>query len=90
MDDAATAEVPARGGRRAPGLVHREWPAHGGQAKADLTLSRKSGGGFSAGDAGLGLLHRGEHAFTEVQVFPFPYTPVEGISKLAHLNGELA
>ena len=65
-----------RGGRRAPGT----WSAGssrrtGGQAKADLTLSRKEWGGFSAGHAGLSLLDRGEHAFTEIQAFPLPTPP---------------
>jgi hypothetical protein len=47
-------------------------------------------GGFSAGHSGLSLLHRGEHAFTQIQACPLPHASVEGISKLAHLNGELA
>jgi hypothetical protein len=47
--------------------------------------------GFSAGGhSGLSLLNRGEQAFTENQAFPLPHAAVEGISELAHLNGELA
>ena len=87
MDDAATAELPARG-RRAPGLVHREWPAHGGQAKVDLTLSRNERGGFS-GHSGLSLLNRDVHALTEIQAFPLSRAPAEGKPDLVHLNGEL-
>jgi hypothetical protein len=43
----------------------------------------------STGPSGLGLLNRGEHAFAEIQAFPLSPAPVEGISELAHLNGEL-
>ena len=59
-------------------------------SEADLTPTRNERGGFSASHSGLSLLHRGEHAFTEIQTFPLSRAPVEGISKLAHLNGELA
>jgi hypothetical protein len=46
--------------------------------------------GFSAGGhSGLSLLNRGEQAFTENQAFPLRHAAVEGISELAHLNGEL-
>jgi hypothetical protein len=51
-------------------------------------FSRKERGGFSAGHSGLSLFNRGVHAFTELQAFPLPHTPVEGIPELAHLNGE--
>jgi hypothetical protein len=51
---------------------------------------RKERGGFSAGHSGLGLLNRGEHAFTEIQALPLAHALAEGISKLAYLNGELA
>jgi hypothetical protein len=60
------------------------WPS-----ESRLTLSRNKRGGFSAGHSGL-QLHRGEHAFTELQAWPFPRAPVEGISKLAHVDSELA
>jgi hypothetical protein len=46
--------------------------------------------GFSAGGhSGLSLLNRGEQAFTENQAFTLRHAAVEGISELAHLNGEL-
>jgi hypothetical protein len=35
------------------------------------------------------VFNRGEHAFTEIQAFPFADAPVEGKSDLAHLDGEL-
>ena len=89
LDGPATSALPAR----PPPAVRRPAPgwclAHGGQVKADLTLSRKERGGFSAGYSGLSLLNRGEHAFTEIQAFPLHHAPIVGISKLAYLNGEL-
>jgi len=45
---------------------------------------------FSASHSGLSLLNRGKYAFTEIQAFPLRHAAVEGISELAHLNGELA
>jgi hypothetical protein len=46
--------------------------------------------GLAPGHSGLSLLNCGEHVFTEIQAFPLPHAPVEGISELAHLYGELA
>jgi hypothetical protein len=55
-----------------------------------LHLQPNRRGRIYRGHSGLSLLHRGEHAFTEIQALPLPHAPVEGISKLAHQNGELA
>ncbi len=46
--------------------------------------------GFSASHSGLSLFNHAEHAFTEIQACPLSHAPVEGISELAHLDGELA
>jgi hypothetical protein len=45
---------------------------------------------YSAGHSGLSLVNCAEHAFTEIQALPLSYAPVEGISELVHLKGELA
>jgi hypothetical protein len=44
----------------------------------------------SARRPSLSPSHCGEHAFTELQAFPFPHASVEGKSQLAQLNGVLA
>jgi hypothetical protein len=47
-------------------------------------------GGFSASHSGLSLVNRGEHSFTEIQAFPRHHAPINGISELAQLDGDLA
>ena len=55
-----------------------------------LAARVRSQDGFSASHSGLSLLNRGNDAFTEIQAFPLGHAAVEGLSELAHLNGELA
>jgi hypothetical protein len=40
--------------------------------------------------ASLAPSDRGEHPFAEIQAFALRYAPVDGITELAHLDGELA
>jgi hypothetical protein len=78
----------------APGGYETPRPAvlnTGSSGMSTPSLSRvDERGGFSADHSGLGLLNRGEHAFTEIQAFALPHAPAEGKPELVHLNGELA
>jgi hypothetical protein len=58
-------------------------------AREQLMPRRKGRGGFRACHPRLSLLNCGQHPFTEIQAFSLPDAPVEGISELMHLNGEL-